>query len=139
MAASANNNSIDTTTGTALLVNGVDLTSAFDSVSVANGGGVGISLQSSAGTKGLGLVSITNSGGAGLFASNAGTVNVTNNTSSIATTGQPAVDADNTTFGATFASLTSNDSATTAARRASKERSSLAISRRCPRSRHWRS
>jgi len=111
--ASANNNAVDTTTATALLVNGVDLTSAFDSVSVAAGAGVGISLQSSAGTKGLGLVSITNSGGAGLFASNAGTVNVTNAASSIATTGQPAVDADNTTFGATFASLTSDDSAST--------------------------
>ena len=113
VAASANNNNVDTTTATAILVNGVDLTSAFDSVAVSNGSGVGISLQSSAGTKGLGLVSITNSGGAGLFASNAGAVNVTNNTSAIATTGHPAVDADSTTFGATFASLTSDDSATT--------------------------
>lgn len=69
-------------------------------------------LQNNTGTYSFGLLDITTNGPGirGIFASNAGMVNVANTASQVTSSGGPAIDIDTSTLGMTFASVTSSSS-----------------------------
>ena len=85
---------------------------SFFDVVVVNPPADAIVLQNNTSTVSFGLINVATNGAGirGIFASNGGTVSVTNAASQIASTGGAAVDIDNTTLGMTFASVSSSNS-----------------------------
>ena len=108
--AAPNTATINTTDDMGIDVSGTMMSASFDSVIVNNSTGGGINLNNNTGTTDFGLLTITNTGGTGLTAMTAGTVNVTDNTSSIVSTNGPAVVINPTTVGMTFATVNSTNS-----------------------------
>lgn len=109
-----NTGTVTVTTGTittdgasALAVGSSPLTGTFPSIT-HTGAGFGVFLETSAGTKSFGKLDITSTSGTALFASSAGTVNVTDATSTLTGTGAIGLDVRSTAVSATFASVSSS-------------------------------
>ncbi|HEX2050301.1 MAG TPA: cadherin-like domain-containing protein [Actinomycetota bacterium] len=104
--------SSSSSTGGALKATAVTGTmAASGTTTITNAAGDGIALTSNpTGTFNFGKINVTTTAGRGLVATNSGTVNVSNNTSTISATGGAAIHANPTTLGVTLASLSSTNS-----------------------------
>jgi uncharacterized repeat protein (TIGR01451 family) len=102
--------SIQVLDGSALDVSGAAFDATLTSLIANNSSGSGIILNNNTGGVDIAGLSITNTGGAGLFAGNAGTLNISGSVNGITTTGESAIDIDNTTIDLEFATLASSNS-----------------------------